>query len=232
MFLGITNNPHREWKQLLPPTTWLPSAGSSDLCQELLDHRNSPPLTSPMSTAGCLPGASQLQEVPVPLPLRKPTPSSPAPTWSQRPICRTGESCGSLLDWHRRKPAEKELYPYRNELPTPSRLQLWMPLSVLPLIVGLRPVSAVQPPWGSLESFLVREGNSENSRVWLTKTILKHLLGQFVPRDGLSTKQFSWDSMPCVALSSGWKKWVGLKVPRLRLGMGTFHHHPLCHWIL
>lgn len=22
LFLGITNSPHREWKQLLPPTTW------------------------------------------------------------------------------------------------------------------------------------------------------------------------------------------------------------------
>lgn len=123
-FLSGYNNPHREWKQLLPPTTWLPSAGSSDLCQELLDHRNSSTLTSPMSTPGSLPGASQLQEVPVPLPLRKPTPSSPAPTWSQRPVCWTGESLWLPPRLAQKKTDRGGTHPTHTEMSSPALSRL------------------------------------------------------------------------------------------------------------
>lgn len=82
-----------------------PSTGSSDLCQELLDHRNSSPLPSPMSTplaaAQMPPSFSKSQYH---SPQGSPLPP-PRTTWNQRTIRWTGESFGVP---HRREQRETD----------------------------------------------------------------------------------------------------------------------------
>lgn len=86
---------------------------------------------------------------------------------------------------------------------------------------SLRPAGIIQHRWASPGNFLVRGGNTENSRVWLTKTLLKRLPGQFVPRVRLPRKKI-FLGVSAVCGSEQWVEEVGgIESSKTRAGHGN-----------
>lgn len=136
---GYNKQPTQRMETATSTYHMAPSTGSSDLCQELLDHRDSFPLTAPMSTP--------LAVAQIPLsfskpqcrfPTGKPTPSSPDYLEPENHLMDR-EAFGSFIGGSRGKQTEKRVHHTQIETSplAPTRLQCCMQVCIS-LIVGLR----------------------------------------------------------------------------------------------
>lgn len=116
LFLGITNSPHREWKQLLPPTTWPCLQALQISARSSLTMGTLSPHCSQVNLSGSHPDTSQLQQAPMPFPTRKQTPSSPDYLETREPFDGQRRAFGSLIGGSRGKQTEKSAsHPNRNK---------------------------------------------------------------------------------------------------------------------